>query len=67
MSNEQEYEFVVKEHLAGFHNGYNMKCSECFLQRGKVSEIRRDLREELGTPIRQWEVVDQIRNPNPLE
>jgi len=49
-----------------FHNGYNMKCSECFLERGRVSEIRRDLREELGTPIRQWEVDDQIRNPNPL-
>lgn len=50
-----------------FHNGYNMKCSECFLERGRVSERRDDLRESLGTPIRQGEVEDFIRNPNPLE
>jgi len=67
MSIEQEYDFTVSEHLAGFHNGYNMKCSECFLERGRVSERRNDLRENLGTPIRHGEVEDIIRNPNPLE
>ena len=24
-------------------------------------------RDSLGTPIRQWEVDDKLRNPNPLD
>lgn len=39
----------------------------CVCQEGKYTKVVKEFfGANLGTPIRQWEVEDQINNPNPL-
>lgn len=58
-----------QEHI--YHQSYHQGCSECFKERRALRAFKlvndKRLREELGTSIHEYKLIDGRISPNPLE
>lgn len=42
---EQDYEFLEKEHKAGFHQTYTEKCSICWSENARIQKWKLDMQD----------------------